>query len=161
MIECYEVSNQIRIYDLINPRNPQLIHTIYRAHTSKDLEVIGNYLLCASGDYGIEVYELPIQTESLDETVPSMSQIKTWPNPFKDSMTVSVFLDKAFPVRFECFNIRGQKLGSHYVSEARAGENIWSWDGKDQSGTACPAGVYIIRAQTGEGVICKKVTRIN
>lgn len=161
MIECYEVSNQIRIYDLNNPRNPQLIHTIYRAHTSKDLEVIGNYLLCASGDYGIEVYELPIQTESLDETVPAISQLRAWPNPFKDSMTVSVFLDKAFPVRFECFNIRGQKLGSHYVSEARAGENIWSWDGKDQSGTACPAGVYIIRAQTREGVICKKVTRIN
>ncbi len=160
MIECYAASNQIRIYDLMNPRNPQLIHTIYQAHNSNAMGVIGKWLLCANDSYGIECYELPIVSALSDETAPEIPQAKAWPNPFQDKVEISVKLSADSSLRYECFNIRGQRVWSQSISDAKAGENVWSWDGKDQNGQRCPAGIYIIRIHTADSVLSKKITRI-
>jgi hypothetical protein len=161
MLECYEASNQIRIYDLINPRNPMLLHTIYQTHTSKAMGVIGNRLVCANGSYGIEVYDLPFTLDTQEDTVPPVAELRAWPNPFKERVEFSFEQDRAAPARVECYNIKGQKVYQQVLTDAKAGENLCSWDGRDLHGTVCAPGIYIIRVHSSRGVQSRKITKLN
>jgi len=160
MMECYEASNQIRIYDLINPRNPMLLHTIYQTHSTQAMGVIGNRLICANGIYGMEVYDLPFTLGSPEDTIPQLPVIAAWPNPFKERIELSFEQDRAAPARIECYNIKGQKVDEQVLRDAKAGENRFSWDGRDLHGNICAPGIYIIRIHSSRGVQSRKITRL-
>lgn len=161
LIECYQVSNQIRVYDLITYRFPQLIQTIDQGHTSEAFAVVDNRLLAANGSYGIEVYDLNIAVESDDPDTPPICELSAYPNPFKDQINVRFGLDKPSAVKVDCFNIKGQLVHSQNLDRAEYGEHTLSWDGYDKQGRACASGVYIIKIQSSSGVLSKKITKIN
>ena len=160
LIECYSASNQIRVYDLLDPHNPVVLHTIYQCHSSKALGMIGNRLVCANGSYDIEVYELPLEVENQDEQTPPPSELLAWPNPFRENVNFGFRLDKAEPLKLECYNIRGQKVYSRRIDDTKAGDNHLSWDGRDQRGSDCAPGIYLIRIEGRDIRICKRISKL-
>jgi hypothetical protein len=161
LIECYQVSNQIRVYDLIAYRYPELIQTINQGHTSEAFAVVGNRLLAANGNYGIDVYNLNIVAENDDCNIPPIRELSVYPNPFKEQMNISFSLEKPTMVKVECFNIKGQRVYSQDLDRVEAGENKVVWNGNDEQGNSCASGVYIITIQSPEGRVSKKITKIN
>lgn len=151
LLQSYEATNQIWIYDLANPRNPQHIHTIYQGHSTLAMGLIGNRLVCANGVYGIEVYQLPFTLESADPELPEVMSVSCWPNPTVGEVNIGFRLKSPGSVCLEIYNIRGQKVHSRLVGDARAGENTIAWDGRDQDGSDCAAGVYLLKI-SGPGI---------
>lgn len=160
LIECYGASNQIRIYALANPIHPRLIHTINLAHGCESMGIIGHRLICASGNYGIDVYELPVTVDVQDDMLPSPLALHTWPNPFQERVNISFTLDKASDVKLECYNIKGQKVSTRHLPNSKAGENLITWDARDANGLRCSPGIYILRLHTPTGVQSRKITLI-
>lgn len=88
--------------------------------------------------------------------VPAPLRLVSYPNPASGLVNFSFSLDKAMPVTLEIFNIKGQKVRSTTLNNAKSGDNRIVWDTKDSGGKPCSNGVYLYRLQAGKSVISGK-----
>lgn len=70
-----------------------------------------------------------------------------YPNPFTNELTITYALKEASPVEISIYNLKGQRIKS-YRNTAKAGEQSYIWDGKDDSGASTAAGIYLLRLST-------------
>lgn len=160
LMECYQLSNSICVYDLINPRNPQLISIIRQPHTSRMLAGRGNVLISANGLHGMTSYRMYGNVSNEDPHVPAVPAISAHPNPFKGSVSIKFSQHSPGVAVIECYNIKGQMVLSRRMEDAKAGLNSYVWDGRDDAGRSCPAGVYLLRIRTPQGVSTGKITKL-
>ena len=122
------------------------------------LEGIYNFSATATYSMGVsepvftEVFVGPVDTD--DPVAPELclSRINVAPNPFRTSSLVSLELGRAANTRVELYNLKGQKileLQHAYLSE---GVHSFTLDAANLS-----SGLYLIRAQTGDQVINRRV----
>ncbi len=87
---------------------------------------------------------------------------QNFPNPFNPQTTISFDLPgrddrEVMPVRLEIFDIRGRLLKTLFEGELEAGHYQFSWDGRDDSGTMLPSGVYFYRLDSGSWSSARKM----
>lgn len=75
------------------------------------------------------------------------------PNPFNPSTTFSFVLDRDDHVALDVFDIRGRHVRNVVDGQLPAGNyaNVYSWDGRDESGRPMNSGTYFYRLRTGSG----------
>jgi hypothetical protein len=94
-----------------------------------------------------ELFTLPVSIDN--EYIEVIRVVKTFPNPFFETASLSFSLSQSTDVELSIYNIRGQKVKS-LVSEARGrGTYTTYWDGKDESNQIVPSGIYFYRFITG------------
>ena len=79
------------------------------------------------------------------------------PNPFRGSCSMSYSAKSAGPVELEILNARGQKLLVAELKHTASGMGELVWDGRDGTGTRCPAGIYLLRLRQGNDVRTRKL----
>jgi len=161
LIESYQVSNNICVFDLQNPPYPVLIQTIHQSSASYDLLCLDNRLVAAKGEYGVKVYALQVGVDNQDDLLAPRPQLQAYPNPFAGLVTLQFNLDKPSSAQIECFNIRGQLVYTDTLADAKAGINSIQWNGHDKSGRECSSGIYIVKVRTASGSVTQKITKIN
>jgi len=87
---------------------------------------------------------------STDDPVNPPPALAAYPNPFKESITISRKNDQAHQA-LNIYNLRGQKVRSI----ADAGQ-AYDWDGRDDLGRSLGAGIYFVR-ESGSKQILKLV----
>lgn len=108
----------------------------------------------------LNVGESAAWVDNDDPITPQLiSALRSWPNPFKSSVNISLELKNPAEVKLDVFNIRGQKLRTISLPAASGIREI-SWDGRDSAGLPCPTGVYLIRAQGSANTQTIKVLMI-
>ena len=75
---------------------------------------------------------------------------KSYPNPFNSEITLEYSLAQAGHVKFEIFNVRGQKVAEVVASNNLSGTNTFTWNGKSDSGKPVLAGIYFCRIRTNK-----------
>jgi len=78
---------------------------------------------------------------------------RNYPNPFNPKTSFSFMLDREDHVSLNVFDIRGRQVRSIVNGNLAAGDytNVYSWDGRDQSGRPVNSGTYFYRLRTGSG----------
>jgi cyclophilin family peptidyl-prolyl cis-trans isomerase len=79
-----------------------------------------------------------------DQTIPGICDLSVYPNPFHDSIRITVRANGIDTIPVVVYDIRGRKVYSAKTSGQETG--VLQWDGKDMAGKRCPAGVYIIKS---------------
>lgn len=92
-------------------------------------------------------------TESLPERF-AVSQNR--PNPFNNATTVEYVVDRPMAVKFEVYNILGERVWSKDVKGV-PGRNAVSWNAVNRDGTELPSGVYFYRLVAGEYSTTRKM----
>jgi hypothetical protein len=105
-----------------------------RIHLSKTLSVIILFFLPFTG--------------LMAQPVGSLGEAKAYPNPFKESITITYQLQKDGRVEIQINNILGQQIKSLVREEQRAGLQQVKWDGMDESGSLVRSGMYYITLRT-------------
>lgn len=78
-----------------------------------------------------------------EENVAPVSLLKSfYPNPFRDQLKL-LLADSKGKTALKIYNLKGELVSGCSISGDEA-----SWNGKDQSGRDCPAGIYLIRASS-------------
>lgn len=81
-----------------------------------------------------------------------------YPNPFNPSATVEFRLERAGPVSLKIYDLRGREV-STLVEDYREKDILYRlvWHGRDSLGKPAPAGVYLVRLETGNNVLTRKM----
>jgi hypothetical protein len=83
-----------------------------------------------------------------------------FPNPFSTSLTFDISLGKYTDTKLDVFNTRGQLVRKLHHANMDPGNLFITWDGRDDAGMTCPAGVYFIRLQTNDQTTFRRVQYI-
>jgi len=109
---------------------------------------------------GIEVVQTaaPAQSEVLAlnkvlsavEVPQSFQLLQNHPNPFNPTTRIRYEIPSSMPVRLKIYNMLGEEVRTLVEASHQPGQYEVEWDGRQNSGTRAPSGVYIYRLQ-GEG----------
>jgi len=86
-------------------------------------------------------------------------KIVTYPNPFKDKLTIRIHNPVGDLSSLLVYDISGRIVNKIIIPSSHSSDNIieTSWDGKDFVGNRLPKGFYILRLNTDNLSISKKV----
>jgi len=103
----------------------------------------GNHLidsLSPSNQNGFVALYSPIPSSSSDNFLPAVSQIKAYPNPFVNSITIELPEKTPAHHTMHIYNIKGQLVRSISTLDQR----VLNWDGRDDGGFDLPTGLYLV-----------------
>lgn len=86
--------------------------------------------------------------------VPVGAALEVFPNPFTACLTVDLGGDSDGEVRV--YDLSGRMVARLVPDDG----GVCTWNGRDESGRAVPAGAYILRAVTGGGEAVSRVVRL-
>ena len=87
-----------------------------------------------------------------------ISRMDVFPNPFIDQVNIEFYSAQEGQLSIDVFNLQGQRVRNLFQGQVSSGEHMTQqWDGRNRSGAQLPSGMYLIRLQTGDEVVNKKV----
>ena len=86
---------------------------------------------------------------------------QNFPNPFNPSTTIPYSLSTSGHVRLDIFNITGQRVTTLVDTHIAEGAHTVSWNGRDESGKAVGAGIYLYRLVSGDHSEARKMLLID
>ncbi len=96
-----------------------------------------------------------------DGQVASDFQLKqNYPNPFNPSTTIQFTVKNAGQVKLAIYDLLGKEIRSLVNESLSQGSYTTSWDGRDNTGSVVPSGVYIYQIETGAYKNSKKLSLI-
>ncbi|MCF7912480.1 MAG: hypothetical protein K9M99_08135 [Candidatus Cloacimonetes bacterium] len=103
------------------------------------------------------------QSASSTSTFPAgnISDIKPYPSPFSNGMSLGFTLKEDMPVSIAVYNIKGQKLRTLDESfNLQGGKHVVFWDGCDDQGSKLPTGEYFFTVSSDNEIEVKKVLHL-
>jgi len=116
----------------------------------------------ANGHYRIEL-QAPTTAISDDYGVtPTAFELhQNWPNPFNPSTILAYTLAEPVNVELAIYNMLGQRVRVIDSGLRMPRLHQVPWDGRDDSGFALAAGVYLYRLQAGGEVLTRKMLMVD
>ena len=88
----------------------------------------------------------------------TVTDLKTYPNPFTDETTIAFFSINDQKVTIEVFNLLGQKVKT-LLDKSVTGQHQMIWDGRNDKGSKVNAGLYFIQVKTKNNIVLSKVIK--
>jgi hypothetical protein len=82
---------------------------------------------------------------------PGMLRIESAPNPFRATTVIRYFATRAERTVLRVLDAGGREVVTLVDSRSLPGERRVAWDGRDRSGEAVPAGIYLLRVEDARG----------
>jgi len=127
----------------------------------------GTYTFCVTATLGETVVtdceEVEVRAGSFGGDESSANDLtklsaSAFPNPFNPTTQIAFSLPEAVEVSVSVFNVLGQEVRSLISGEMMAaGDQVVSWDGRDDAGVSVSTGVYLYRIVAGEQTLSKKM----
>jgi flagellar hook assembly protein FlgD len=72
-----------------------------------------------------------------------------YPNPFRDKTSISFSLSGQADARMDIFNLQGVVVRTLEFAPGNQHDVRYEWDGCDNNGNLLPAGIYLLKVNTG------------
>ncbi|MGH7495250.1 MAG: right-handed parallel beta-helix repeat-containing protein [bacterium] len=109
-------------------------------------------------DAGLAKVALAVDQASAPPMSTALAQ--NYPNPFNPETTIRFRLNESQKIRLLLFDLTGKLARTLAEGEFSAGEQIISWDGRDQQGQWVASGVYFYELRTENKVERRKMSLI-
>jgi len=91
-----------------------------------------------------------IVTNVENDNVPGTFSLAVYPNPFNPATTIQYTIPERSEVKFKIYDILGNEVWKHSISEQTAGTYKLMWNGINSTGTQVSSGIYIINFSAGK-----------
>ena len=109
----------------------------------------------------LRIYYTPIGIdETIPPTIPKVSSLRNYPDPFSSMVTISYQLHRSSCVSLCIYNITGQLIKTLIYGTRGSGYHSIKWDGNDEQGKAAGSGIFFCRLETDNSVLMKKIISI-
>lgn len=98
---------------------------------------------------------------SVDVGIPAVSYLgRGAPNPFAGEIMIRWGMATAGEVDLTVYDLQGRRIRRLVSGTVAPGHKDARWDGRDESGRVAPAGMYLVRMQTGTRVFTGRILRL-
>jgi outer membrane protein assembly factor BamB len=84
-------------------------------------------------------------------------QVNNYPNPFTENITFNISLQQPAYVSVVIYNTEGMPVKTFAENKLPSGNYQYNWNGKNETGSSFPAGVYYCRILAGNYTTVKKI----
>lgn len=124
-------------------------------------EIVGIGLPPGGGSYLRAFLLRPDPTAIPEESVTAPEQnnlmMSVSPNPFCTSTRIDFTLTRSGRITLSIHDVLGRRVRTLVDAERPAGNDSFTWNGRDQAGRALPSGVYLLRLAAPERVASRRV----
>jgi hypothetical protein len=114
------------------------------------------------GDFMIRAVVNPSVTGVVPEEPPRRLILRpNHPNPFRAQTNLVFETRSNGPVLVMIYDLAGRQMAKPVDANFPAGKHQVLWDGTDSFGRELPAGVYLMRLETTDGVKSRKIVRVD
>jgi hypothetical protein len=96
-----------------------------------------NFVACPGGTCGT--------VDVAPGDAPGHGVASAWPNPFREATTIQFTTSAAGRADLVVFDVAGRAVRRLSRDEARAGTNVFRWDGRNSEGSRAAPGIYFYR----------------
>jgi hypothetical protein len=148
----YAGSDDLRIYDISNPINPELLATYDAEIRITDILPYGEFILIVGIDRFIILRFNPTGIDD-DNLIPNTFSIsQNYPNPFNAQTTIQYSLPRQSTVLIDIFDILGRKIETLAEGIKPVGIYQAIWDASKQS-----SGIYFYRIKADDKIETRKM----
>jgi len=90
----------------------------------------------------------------------ALSLGRPMPNPFNPRITISFNVDRQGSVELDIYDLGGRCINNLVSQEFAVGRYSLPWDGRANSGSLMPAGVYLVRLKGESATDTQKITLV-
>ncbi len=98
-----------------------------------------------------------LPTQGKDGILPTEVTSLSSPNPFSDSVRISFSLPTSGPVDIDVFDVKGTHVASLVHETRSAGTHEVSWNGRSNTNSPVPAGVYFYKVRFDNDTLLRKM----
>jgi hypothetical protein len=84
---------------------------------------------------------------------PGISMIKLGPNPMADRLGIDIRIEKETRLDIRVVDLTGKTVATIFQGKATAGLQHINWNGRTDSGNSLMPGLYLVRFESGEGIV--------
>lgn len=100
---------------------------------------------------------LPPVSNADTALLPAPLQLGIFPNPMRQSGTISYVLKQSEPMELAVYDLKGRKVSSLRQQYQAAGEHSIAWDVRSDEGKALANGIYFLRLTAGDQSTTRKL----
>ncbi len=82
------------------------------------------------------------------------------PNPFNALVTIPFFVGRRGVVELKIYDLRGRRVRTLASQLFEVGRYEKEWDGRGDSGSSMPSGVYLVRIELAEALETRKISLV-
>ncbi len=140
-------------YGLADPAFLEFLRTLgLRLYPGDGFDKLGwRVLQCDAALRGFSAAPCDLVTGA-DGVAPPAGEVACRPNPANPSVTISCVSPRTGRVTATVYDVTGRRVRRLGEDIRPAGPVSWRWDGRDAAGGSAPAGVYLVRIVTPDGV---------
>ncbi|MBN1292299.1 MAG: T9SS type A sorting domain-containing protein, partial [Candidatus Latescibacteria bacterium] len=124
--------------------------------TIENLADSGKAMSVVTDTTGTFLFSLTPTATTEDHPIP-LHLYGNYPNPFNPQTRISYSIDQPSEIRFEIYNVLGQHVRTLDDGYREAGFYTVFWNGLNDTGNPCSAGVYLYRMIAGSRSITSKM----
>lgn len=83
------------------------------------------------------------------------------PNPARGAVRFTLELPRASATEIAIYDAAGRRVRTLHDAALPAGRHAFSWDGRDDAGRACRAGVFFARASASGALASRRIVRVS
>ncbi|MCB5247877.1 MAG: T9SS type A sorting domain-containing protein [Candidatus Cloacimonetes bacterium] len=120
----------------------------------------GQPLWCDPPSAGTHLGQISIRSYTPTKPHSSKSEgISVYPNPFRAELRIQLSSIKAEEISLAVYNLRGQKVCELKRGKLSQDHTDLIWDGRDGRGEDLPAGIYLLRISSEQGIQTHKLVK--
>lgn len=94
-----------------------------------------------------------------NSVVPAATSLRSLqPNPFNPRITISFNVGRSGPIELNIYDLVGRRIKTLISEHLETGQYSQNWDGRDNSGSEMPAGIYLVRIKSETTIDSEKMT---
>ena len=109
-------------------------------------------------DVYLDIYLEAVSNDNEDIHLVSSLEVSTYPNPFSESLKISVKSSAKELTSLKVYNLKGQLVKT--ISTSGMNLQNYSWDGKDDNNKVVANGIYYLRIKQDREIVNKKILLI-
>ncbi|BDS13555.1 T9SS type A sorting domain-containing protein [Aureispira anguillae] len=146
-----------------NPNNPPQNISFGLNTTDEMFLVYFQYMPYQTGDELINIDSL-LQLQNYTSTAPIATNqqgvfLTSYPNPSNDLTTIQYYTQYDAKVELGIYNLQGKLVKQLLNADRTKGEYFTAWDGRNDTGTKVPAGIYISQLHINGKTVTHKIVR--
>jgi flagellar hook assembly protein FlgD len=149
----------VQVIDIASPEDPTVVGSVDTPGSAVSVSVSDAHAYVADASSGLQVLSAQCESSGVAEHdgIASRVLLRILTSPSSHQVVIRFESRRGGSIQANVYDPAGRRIRGLLDGISTAGVHDWVWDGRDQSGSAVAAGIYLVRVSAAEGTAIGRV----